>query len=120
MTIETEKQYREALGKAEAIMLKGSENLSAAEAQELTILSAAIQHYEEMAYPLPKPQSLQAMLEWKMYERRLKQKDLAKLLDEPDSRISELLTGKKGINIKMAKKLYKLLGIPAEFLLEHA
>jgi HTH-type transcriptional regulator/antitoxin HigA len=120
MTIETEKQYREALGKAEAIMLKGSENLTAPEAELLSILSGAIQQYEEKVFPLPKPQSLQAMLEWKMYERRLKQKDLAKLLDEPDSRISELLTGKKSMNLKMAKKLYKVLGIPADFLLEHA
>jgi HTH-type transcriptional regulator/antitoxin HigA len=120
MLIKTENQYSEALGRAEVIMLKGSQNLTATEAVELKELSLAIQQYEEAVYPLPKPQSLQAMLEWKMYERRLKQKDLAKLLDEPDSRISELLTGKKAMNIRLAKKLYKVLGIPADFLLEHA
>ncbi len=120
MVILTENEYREAIGKAEAIMLKGSQQLTATEAGQLKELSLAIQQYEEAAYPLPKPQSLQAMLEWKMYERRLKQKDLARLLDEPDSRISELLTGKKTMNIKLAKKLYKVLGIPADFLLEHA
>jgi len=51
---------------------------------------------------------------------RLKQKDLAKLLDEPESRISEIIKGKRSINMRQAKKLHKVLNISAEFLLENA
>lgn len=120
MKIENEKQYKNALERVEEIMLKGSHMLTTDEVDELGNLSSAISDYEETAFPLPRPQSLQAMIEWKMFERRLKQKDLAQLLDEPDSRISEIMSGKRGINIKMAKKLFRVLEIPADFILEHA
>jgi HTH-type transcriptional regulator / antitoxin HigA len=118
--MKNEHQYRAELARAEEIMLKGSENLSQEEALELKTLAGSISAYEAEHFPLPKPQSLQAMIEWKMFELRLKQTDLAKLLDEPSSRISEILSGKRAINMRQAKKLHKALNIPAEFILEHA
>lgn len=101
-------------------MLKGSQNLSESDAKELSALALSIQAFENEHIPLPKPQSLQAMVEWKMFELRLKQSDLAKLLNEPTSRISELINGKRPITLKMAKKLHKSLNIPADFIFEHA
>ncbi len=118
--MKNENQYRAGLARAEEIMLKGSDNLSQEEAFELKTLAAKISEYEAEKYALPKPQSLQAMIEWKMFELRLKQTDLAKLLDEPTSRISEILSGKRAINMRQAKKLHKALNIPAEFILDHA
>jgi HTH-type transcriptional regulator/antitoxin HigA len=118
--MKNENQYRAELARAEEIMLKGSDNLSQEEAFELKSLAGSISEYETENYPLPKPQSLQAMIEWKMFELRLKQTDLAKLLHEPSSRISEILSGKRTINMRQAKKLHKVLNIPAEFILEHA
>jgi HTH-type transcriptional regulator/antitoxin HigA len=120
MKIENTTQYKSALVRVENIMQKGSQLLTSSDAEELSNLTTALNAYEEITFPLPKPQSLQTMIEWKMFERRLKQKDLAALLDEPDSRISEMMSGKRGINLKMAKKLFKLLDIPADFILEHA
>jgi HTH-type transcriptional regulator/antitoxin HigA len=50
----------------------------------------------------------------------LRQKQLAKLLDISEARISELLTGKRKINIDLAKKLHAKLNIDAHFLLQAA
>lgn len=118
--MKNENQYRTELARAEEIMLKGSDILSQEDAFELKTLAGRISDYESENFPLPKPQSLQAMIEWKMFELRLKQTDLAKLMGEPTSRISEILSGKRSINLRQAKKLHKALNIPAEFILEHA
>jgi HTH-type transcriptional regulator/antitoxin HigA len=115
-----ELEYKNWLARTEAIMLKGSETLTDAASDELKSLAAQINKYESEYYPLPRPQSIEAMIEWKMFELRLKQKDLAKLLDEPESRISEIIKGKRSINLRQAKKLHKVLNISAEFLLENA
>jgi HTH-type transcriptional regulator/antitoxin HigA len=113
-------QYKTALARAEQIMLKGSKHISPEESIELKVLANQISEFESEHFPLPKPQSMQAMIEWKMFELRMKQTDLAKLLEEPTSRISEIMSGKRSINIRQAKKLHKVLNIPADFILEHA
>ena len=66
------------------------------------------------------PQTLAGMIELKMFERKLKQKDLAELLEVEAPRVSELLRGKRRLSLEMARQLYKKLGISAEFILEHA
>jgi HTH-type transcriptional regulator/antitoxin HigA len=60
------------------------------------------------------------MIEFKMFERKLKQKELAQLLDIPDTRLSEVLNGKRKINLDFAKRIYHKLGIDAAFILETA
>ena len=54
-----------------------------------------------------------------MYRRKLNKKDLAALLEIPASRLSDVLQGRR-INPDLAKRLYKRLGIPADFILEAA
>jgi HTH-type transcriptional regulator / antitoxin HigA len=53
-----------------------------------------------------------------MYEMRLKQRDLADLLGVESSRVSEYLNGKRKINIEIAKKIHKKLGIDGNFILK--
>jgi HTH-type transcriptional regulator/antitoxin HigA len=60
------------------------------------------------------------MLELKMYERRLKQKELAELLGISATRLSEVMQGKRKVNIDLAKRLHSVLKIDAEFILEQA
>jgi HTH-type transcriptional regulator/antitoxin HigA len=55
-----------------------------------------------------------------MFEMNLRQKQLAKILGISETRISELLTGKRKINIELAKKLHAKLNIDAHFILEAA
>jgi len=60
------------------------------------------------------------MIELKMYERKLKQKDLAALLNISPVRLSEVLRGKRKINLDLAKRLYKELQIDPAFILQTA
>ena len=69
---------------------------------------------------MPQPQTLTGMIELKMFELKLKQKDLAELLGIEAPRVSELLRGKRPINLAIAKRLYQKLHIPADFILDRA
>ena len=60
------------------------------------------------------------MIRYKMFEMNLKQKQLAKVLVISEARISELLAGKRKLNIELAKKLHTKLNIDAHFILKAA
>ena len=67
--------------------------------------------------PMKMPDSLPEMLRYKMYEKDLKQKQLASALGISEAFISGLLSGRRKLTIDLAKKLHVQLGIDAEFLL---
>jgi HTH-type transcriptional regulator / antitoxin HigA len=81
-------------------------------------LAEAIQSYEKENVSFPMPTTLIGMIELKMYEMRLKQRDLADLLGVESSRMSEYLNGKKKINMEIAKKIHEKLGIDGNFILK--
>ena len=84
---------------------------------ELDRVSDAVQEYEEKYYAF-KADTLQEMIELRMYQRKLKQKDLAKILGTTPSRISEILNGKRGLTFELAKALHQKLNIEAELILK--
>ena len=53
-----------------------------------------------------------------MFELNIKQKQLAKLIGVSETRISEILNGKRKLNFELAKKLHSKLNIDADFLLK--
>jgi HTH-type transcriptional regulator / antitoxin HigA len=119
--VTTENQYNDALAYIETFIQKGTAALSAEEDQELLRISLLVEAYEEKVYPMPlPPQSLVGMIQVKMFERRMRQKELATLLDVSETTLSEVLNGKRKINLDLAKKLYKKLGISSDFILESA
>ena len=83
---------------------------------ELDRISDEIADYEETHYPF-EPESLKDMIELRMYQRKLKQKDVAAILGTTPSRISEILNGKRKLTLDLAKGLYKKLNIDAELIL---
>lgn len=87
--------------------------------QELDEISDSIADYEESNYPF-KPENLKEMIELRMYQRKLKQKDVARLLGTTPSRVSEILNGKRQLTLELAKGLYKKLNIDAEMILNEA
>ncbi len=88
---------------------------------EFAALSQAIEAYEDSLGLMPlQPQTLAGMIELKRFERHLKQKELAEQLGITATRLNEVLNGKRKVNMDLAKRLYKVLGIKAEFILEHA
>lgn len=91
--------------------------LTQEEQLELDEMSDKVADYEEMYHPF-KPDSLKEMIELRMYQRKLKQKDVAKLLGTTPSRISEILNGKRSLTFDLAKQLHKKLNIDAELILQ--
>jgi HTH-type transcriptional regulator/antitoxin HigA len=84
-------------------------------------VSDAIFEYEAAYHPLPGKVStiITDEILKRMKERRLKQKNTAQLLGISESRISDLLKGKRPLNLRTVKRLRDELGISADFILNH-
>ncbi len=83
---------------------------------ELIAQSDIVENYETENYSIGNP-SLRDVIELRMFERKLKQKDLAELLETSTSRISEYLNGKRDITIEIARSLHKKLNIDSDIIL---
>lgn len=123
----TKNEYDELMKKIEALLQKstrlgGFDKLANEEKQELNKLSILAEKYEDSIplMPIKTPVTIAEMIRFKMFEMNLKQKQLAKLLEISEARISELLTGKRKLNLEIAKKLHSKLNIDATFILELA
>lgn len=82
---------------------------------ELNMLAQAVDDYEETSGHTPDPpRTLRGILEVEMFKRKLKQSDLAQLLEVPEARLVELLEGGQEMNLDFARRLYTKLSIPAD------
>jgi len=86
------------------------------EAEELEILSILIEKYEDQHYPIPVSDPIEA-IRFTMEQKGLSQRDLVRFIGG-SGRVSEVLNGKRGLSIRMIKKLHNGLGIPYESLLD--
>ncbi len=59
-------------------------------------------------------------IEKEMQKRALKQRQTAALLDVKESTFSQIMTGKRPVSMRMAKKLYELFHIDPKLILEYA
>lgn len=125
--IESQTQYLQVMEQVENYLKKathqgGFHTLPATERTELQRLSRIAEAWEDSipTMPIRQPQTLREMIALKMYERKLKQKDLAGLLEISTTRLSEVMQGKRKINLDLAKRLYNVLKIDASFILETA
>lgn len=81
-------------------------------------LRDAIDRYEVAAGHEPNPPTTVAgLLEVEMFKRRLRQRGLAQLLEVPETRLSEIMRGKRAMNLDFARRLHQRLGIAAEIVL---
>jgi HTH-type transcriptional regulator/antitoxin HigA len=126
-SITTRKEYDEVMSKIESLLQKatnlgGFENLSKTDRANLSHLSILAEQFEDgiPLMPIKAPKSLSEMLRYKMYEKGLRQKQLARILDISEATISGLLSGKRKLSIDLAKKLHTKLDIDAHFLLMSA
>lgn len=126
-TINSEEEYRQVMEKVEAYLQKATReggflSLLPGEQDELHRLSLLAEAWEDNIplMPIRQPQTLTEMIQLKMYERKLKQKDLAALLGISATRLSEVMQGKRKVNMDLAKRLYSALNIDPRFILEKA
>ena len=125
--INNKKEYNEVMQRIEKLLQKSTKNggfskLPVKDKETLKQLSLIAEAYEDSIplMPIKTPATITEMIRYKMFEMNLKQKQLAKLLEISETRISELLTGKRKVNIELAKKLHSKLHIDANFILEVA
>lgn len=83
---------------------------------ELDVISALIEEYEEIHYPISRP-TLQEVLKMRMEELNITQKGLSDLLEVSPSRISEIITGKVEPTLSIARKIGQKLNISASVIL---
>lgn len=119
--------YIEIMNKIEFFIQKATANggvdtLPKQEFDTLNDLSLMANAYERNARTnfLSQPKSISDAVKIKMMHLRLKQKDMAPLLGIAESRLSEVLSGKRKVNMELAKKLNRILKIEAEFILQAA
>src|ERR1700722_4631363 len=118
--IENEKDYNATMKKIDALMKKGESKLTNKEAEDLRILALAAQAYEKSIYIIPAPKTLEGLIELKMYERKLKQKELATLLGVGEPKLSQIMSRKRKPDVAFLKAAHKHLGIDGNLLLEYA
>lgn len=78
--------------------------------------SDIVEQYEEIHFPIGLP-SLLDVIRLRMFEMRMKNKDLAALLETTPTRISEYLNGKREITLNIAKRLHTKLNIDSDIVL---
>ncbi len=114
--LHTEKEYHAAMTRLEYLIDHEPGRLD-----EIKALGHAANEYENSHGHRPiAPTSLVGILEREMVARHLKKQELAALLGVANSRLSEVLSGKRAINLDLAKRLHQKLGISAELILEYA
>ncbi|SDG98951.1 HTH-type transcriptional regulator / antitoxin HigA [Dyadobacter soli] len=86
------------------------------EADELEVLSILVKEYENVHFPVPKPNPLEA-IRFRLEQMGISEKELSEILGYR-SRKSEILSGKRKLNLSMIRRLNEKLNIPAEILIQ--
>lgn len=113
--IKNSEQYHNALERVYALMQKKLRPDSR-ESDELEILSLLIKEYENVRFPVPKPNPLEA-IKFRLEQMNMSEADLADILGYR-SRKSEIFSGKRKLSLSMIRRLNEVLHIPAAVLIQ--
>jgi len=111
--IKTEEDYNLALKKVNSLFDAKPDTI---EGDELDILVTLIEKYEEIHYPIPEPDPIEA-IKFMMEQNGLTDADLGIILNSR-SRVSELFNRKRALTIKQIRVLNEKLHIPASTLIK--
>lgn len=111
--LKTEEDYNKA---SERLMEIFHAEPNTLEYDELSLLILLVQDYDNRHYSLPQVDVLDIIKE-KMQERGLKNKDLEPIIGSKGY-VSSILSGKREITLKIAKKLRDYFDLPAELFLQ--
>jgi len=111
--IKTEDDYEKALSRIEGLMDAAPGTV---EMDELELLTALVEMYEEQHYPISPPDPIDA-IKFRMDQLGLTQKDMVPFIGTK-SKVSEVLNGRRPLTLAMMRSLNIHLGIPAEVLLK--
>jgi HTH-type transcriptional regulator / antitoxin HigA len=110
--IKTENDYSKSLKRIEELW---GVKKDTPEGDEFDLLVTLVEAYEMKHFQIAPPDPVDAIL-FRMEQMGMTKTDMAKYLGS-QSRVSEVLSRKRKLTLKMVKSLYKGLKIPAEILL---
>lgn len=110
--IRTEKDYEATMARINELM---DAEFESPEGEELDVLVDLVELYESKHTPMGFPGPL-AAIEFRMEHGGLSPHDLIPVIGSREM-VSEVLSGKRAITMKMARALHTRLGIPADALL---
>ena len=110
--IKTEEDYNTSIHRIE--VLWGAKK-DTPQGDELDLLVTLVESYEMKHYPIAPPDPVDA-IKFRMEQMGMTKADMVKYLGS-QSRVSEILNGKRKLTLGMIKSLYKGLRIPADILL---
>ncbi|MFO7753601.1 MAG: transcriptional regulator [Desulfobacteraceae bacterium] len=110
--IKNGKDHNEALERIEQLM---DAEPGSAEMDELELLTALVEMYEEEHFPINMPDPVDA-IKFRMEQLGLSQKDMIPFMGNK-SKVSEVLNRKRPLTLAMMRSLNKNLGVSAEVLL---
>lgn len=91
--------------------------LTKIENADLAKYTKIVNDYETAHYTIPLPETIQGLIELKMYENKLKQKELAQKLNITDTKLSEIMHNKRKPNLCFLKALHEVFNIDGNLLL---
>jgi HTH-type transcriptional regulator/antitoxin HigA len=97
-------------------LLDAAPELGTPEADELQLLALVIEMYERKRWPIDLPDPVDAIL-FVMDEQGLSRRDLEPYIGTR-ARVSEVLSRRRGLSIRMIRALHAGLGIPLEVLVQ--
>lgn len=110
--IKNDEDYKKALSRIEELM---DAQPDSPEMDELELMTALVEMYEDRHYPISPPDPLEA-IKFRMDQLGLTQQDMVPYIGTK-SKVSEVLNGKRPLSLTMMRSLNKYLGISAEVLL---
>lgn len=113
--IKNSKQYEDALARVYSLLQKDLK-LNSPESDALEVLSMLVKQYELQHFPVPKPKPLEA-IKFRLEQMGKSEAELSEILGYR-SRKSEILSGKRKLNLAMIRKLNEILKIPADVLIQ--
>ena len=109
--VRTVKDHKQALARIAELM---EAKPGSADEDELDVLSTLVEAWETKRIPIGPPTPI-AAIEFRMEQLGLTRKDLEPLIGYR-GRVSEVLSGKRGLSLAMIRGLHRELAIPLEAL----
>jgi len=115
--IRNEEDYKQSLELLQDLLIADPDPNSE-QGEQLQILSTLIESYEANNFPIEAPSAVDA-IKFRMDQLDLRPIDLVPFIGSK-SRVSEILSGKRGLTVEMIRSLEQGLQIPAESLIKPA
>ncbi|MEW6194200.1 MAG: helix-turn-helix domain-containing protein [Bacteroidota bacterium] len=107
--IKTKKDYEATLEKIELLF---DSKPNTPNGDLLDVLVTLVEAYEQKHFPIGPPDPIEA-IKFRMEQLGIKQSDLAAAMGGKN-RVSEILSGKRELTVKMMRELHKKFNVPAE------